>query len=187
MNKKKPAIGIQAPPQTAAPSTSRSKKYHRYTWHLHEDRKKEQQQPRSRGRGQCGSTNPRSCSADSKKSATTAAVRISCDVSNLSSSSLSTSSRPSLEIVGTKSPLSKMNSSTSNCRVTSPAPAADDQLPQTPIRPVIKRRTTLLQDSNNKMSRSRQILKELQRQVRRFLCYITYYFEIDFLMPPLQW
>ena len=51
------------------------------------------------GNKPCMPSNPRSCSADaqSRKS-----VRISCDPSNLHS--------PSLEVVGTKSPLNKVGS-----------------------------------------------------------------------------
>lgn len=82
---------------------------------------------------------PRSCSADSssKKS------RISCDVSNLSSNN-----GPSLQVVGTKSLFSRE---------------------KVDIQPVIK--PSVLNDPNQgpksrKIVRSRQILKELQRQVK---------------------
>ena len=94
---------------------------------------------------------PRSCSADASRKS----VRISCDPSNLHDG------QPSLQVVGTKSPLNKAGSFYQSTMSSNDA-GLD-------IKPVIK--SALRQASSNrskdtKILRSRQILKELQRQVK---------------------
>ena len=114
----------------------------RYTWHLHESLVKEDT---------CDKRNkpkippkPRSCSADSSKKS----VRISCDVTNLNEG-------PPLEVVGTKSQFNRLNYGSSD----SSASTAST------VRPVIKSSHLPGSSKAKKMTRSREILRELQRQL----------------------
>ena len=93
---------------------------------------------------------PRSCSADASRKS----VRISCDPSNLTNPS-------SLEVVGKKSPLNKSGSFYQSYGSN-----------EGTTKPVIKRRQKQTKNSDTnrfkdiKISRSRQILRELERQLK---------------------
>ena len=138
-------------PVTNRPSDPVIKK-HRCTWHLYDDHQPKRSPEKSENRKKAKN---RSCSADSSKKS----VRISCDVSNLSSGSgnsptksggLRGSKRPNLEVIGTKSHFNQINGSNGGAS----------------NRPVIKGPNLRgSKSSQDKMHRSRQILKELQRQV----------------------
>lgn len=149
-------------------------KQSRNSWHLHDCTTRLQKNEANARIKPKIPPKPRSCSADSssKKS-----VRISCDVTNLSTTTSSTCSSsstavvaagpPSLQVIGTKSRLSRNNEDGNRSQHTSYG-----------SRPLIKRsgsckkpnqiNNSSAQDphkKSRKMVRSRQILKELQRQV----------------------
>jgi hypothetical protein len=138
---------------------ARSSEKKRYTWHLspalNVDPKVAREMATAAATGNGSKpplpSKPRSCSADASRKS----VRISCDPSNLTNPS-------SLEVVGKKSPLNKSGSFYQSYGSNE----------GNTTKPVIKMRKkqTSKDDSNRfkdiKISRSRQILRELERQLK---------------------
>ena len=99
---------------------------------------------------------PRSCSADASRKS----VRISCDPSNLTNPS-------SLEVVGKKSPLNKSGSfyqsyGSNEANTTKPVIKRYSMRQKQ----TMKSETNRPSNKDNKISRSRQILRELERQLK---------------------